>query len=132
MREYTLVCFVYGWTYNYHCTHLPEGCCYNNITQRRKGIQPPCRTFITFFGLFFSSPSSPRRTMCMWHIQDEQQRDISVIAWEKHIVLSGLLFCMTGSPEYMMAQSDVKVLWVQVEVSFLTMLEKGLVLILSL
>lgn len=70
--------------------------------------------------------------MCMWHIQDEQQRDISVIAWEKHIVLSGLLFCMTGSPEYMMAQSDVKVLWVQVEVTFFTMIEKGLVLILSL
>lgn len=76
---------------------------------------------------FFSPPPA----MCVWHIQDEQQQGVSALAWEEHAILSGLLFCMTGRPQYMMAQCDVKVLWVQVQAGF-PMLEKGLTLISSL
>jgi len=70
--------------------------------------------------------------MCVWQIQDEQQRGVSALAWEECITLSGLLFCVTGKPEYMMARRDVKVLWVQVQAGFPAVLEKGLIFMSSL
>lgn len=51
--------------------------------------------------------------MNVWHIWAEQWHGVSALDVKQHIILSGLLFCVTGRLEYMMAQCDVKVLWVQ-------------------
>lgn len=80
MGEYTLVCFVYGWAYNYITVHTSlRGVVKIILPKEEKAFNPLVEHSLHSLVSFFFPPPPP--TMCMWHIQDEQQRDISGIAW---------------------------------------------------
>lgn len=114
---YTIVCFVYGWTDNYRCTYLPKGVVKKYRPSKGKHSNPLRNIYkivwaFLFLFFFFSAT-------CAWYIRDGWHCGVSALLGS-----DGLCRRVPAMP-----QRDIKVAWVQGQVGFPTVLEKGLALI---
>lgn len=114
---YTIVCFVYGSTDNYRCTYLPKGVVKKYRPSKGKHSNPLQNIYkivwAFIFLIFFFSAA------CAWYIRDGWHCGVSALLGS-----DGLCHRVPAIP-----QRDIKVAWVQGQVGFPTVLEKGLALI---